>query len=128
MSIPEIFYGVDNLLRPIHHFFQQLEIHFECKGIPHSRRYPILVALLGDPALQEFTAAVADGTIANPNIPAEPALAEAAHLARYVARKEWLINRYHGVEEQAAIRAELSSTKMELGESPSTFYARIATL
>jgi hypothetical protein len=121
--------GTDPIGSPIRDFFQELETYFEAKGTAVARKHSLLDKLIRDPAKLEYEAAIGRagaGNIANPPVVGTPA--EQLQLAedRYTNCKNWLIARFHGAEEQEAIRDAISAMVQGLNESPRLFYSRVA--
>src|SRR5215210_3546125 len=136
------YFGIDPIEESIHEFFRAFEIYCNVKNVSVEHRPTLLDLLIGDPAKLAYDQAIINGGpdgIVNPNIlpPAAPdaqpaAVAQAdlaihnAHRDRYNNRKNWLINHFHGTEEQLAVREVMNSMFMVAGESPKQFYIRIA--
>src|SRR3954466_11534366 len=137
MMLPRPYDGTNSLQYPIHQFFQQLNTYIQAKGIPPNRQCGLLDSLIIEPASIPYQDALtADPPIiAQPAIPAQPGLdapaaaaanawqaIETAYRTLFTNRKNWLIARYHGPNEQAAIRANLESLRMRPNESPQEFF------
>jgi hypothetical protein len=119
MAYPPQYFGFDPIEEPIHDFFRNFEIYCNVKNVSLENRSQLLDSLIGDPAKLAYDQAIINGDpdgIENPVIPAPAApdalpaaiaLADrnirAAYQARYDNRKTWLINRFHGPEEQLAV-------------------------
>jgi hypothetical protein len=136
------YFGFDPIEESIHDFFRTFEIYCNVKNISLENRPTLLDSLIGEPAKLAYDQAIVNGApngIENPIIPAPPApdaAAAAAALAnnairnayqnRYTNRKNWLINHFHGAEEQLAVREVMNNMFMATGESPKQFYIRIS--
>ena len=106
MNHLQTYNGTDPIGSPIRDFFQELETYFEAKGIAVVCKHSLLDKLIRDPAKLEYDAAIGRagaGNIANPPIIGNPAGQLQVAEDRYTNRKNWLIARFHGVEEQEAI-------------------------
>src|SRR5215217_799880 len=116
MAYPPQYFGIDPLEEPIHDFFCAFKIYCNVKNISQAHCPTLLDSLIGEPAKLPYEQAIIDGLpngIANPVIPApaapdatpaQTAIADAAIATAYQAcynnRKNWLINHFHGAEEQ----------------------------
>jgi len=116
MTTPPTFSGYDPLREPIRTFFEDLETFFAIKGIAAARRPEILDTLIRDPAKEAYDAAAAAGAHDG---------ADAA--AEYLARKNWLIARFHGDDEQRIMRNAIREMAQGISESPRQYYGRVVT-
>src|SRR4051812_23128283 len=135
------YFGYDPIEESIHKFFRAFEIYCNVKNISVEHRPTLLDSLIGEPTKLAYDQAILDGGpngIVNPVIPppaaqdaAAAAVAQAelnihnAYRDHYVNRKNWLINHFHGAEEQLAVREVINSMSMVSGESPKQFYIQI---
>ena len=110
----------------IRQFFKDLETYFKAKGIAIIRKHSLLDKLVRYPAKLAYDAAIGVA-IVNPVIEGNDAVRLQLAEDRYTNRKNWLIERYHGPQQQEAIRDAMTTMMQFPDENPAMFYARIAT-
>ncbi len=123
--------GTDTIGKPIQKFFEKLEQWFESKNTLTARRWVILDTRIERPAKHDYDAAILAGGIVNTPYPDQAADVGGilrTDNERYVNRKNWLINRYHGEMEQEAIKDAITNMRQGETESPKNFYSRVAIM